>query len=380
MTIDALIVAAGRGTRTGGFIPKQYRMLRGQTVLARSIAALLAAPQVTAVRVVIHPDDREAYSRAVEGIADTRLQPPVPGGETRSASVAAGLAACTAEHVLIHDGARPLLPGDALARLIAALGNHDAATLAVPVADALWSEADGLADAPRPRDGLWRAQTPQGFRLASIRAAHARNIGPHADDVETARAAGLAVALVEGSERNIKITYPGDFALAETLLGGPMDVRTGHGFDVHAFEPGTEVILNGIALPHDAALKGHSDADVAMHALTDAIFGALGEGDIGSWFPPSDAQWKDAASHVFLEKAVERARIRGFVITHLDSTIICESPKIGPHSEAMRERLSRITGVTADRISVKATTSESLGFTGRREGIASMATATLVAA
>lgn len=382
--MEALIVAAGRGARAGGFIPKQYRPLRGRTVLERAICAMLEAPQIEALRVVIHPDDAERYREAVAGIDDPRLMPPVRGGATRAQSVANGLAQCTRETVLIHDGARPLLPLDALARLIAALHEHQAATLALPVTDALWHGADGRALHPQPRAGLWRAQTPQGFRLADIRAAHAAAAGAEAetapaDDVEIARAAGIEVALVEGSERNIKITRPEDFALARELLGGPMDIRTGQGFDVHAFTEGDHVILNGVRIPHARALAGHSDADVAMHAVTDAILGALCAGDIGQHFPPSDPQWKGAASRLFLEHAARLAQERGYAITHVDSTIIAEAPKIGPHALAMRENLAEIIGIPVSHVSVKATTSERLGFTGRGEGIAAMASATLVA-
>lgn len=378
MSIEALIVAAGRGTRAGGSAPKQYRALRGQAVLTRTIHAMLAAPQVDSLRVVIHPDDLDRYTAAVETVTDPRVHPPVMGGATRSDSVAAGLAACRADHVLIHDAARPLVPRDAIDRLLEAMSHNRAATLAVPLSDALWHENEGNADRSQPRDGLWRAQTPQAFRTGDIRAAHAAATHSHADDVETARAFGIDVALVEGSERNIKITRPGDFDIAANLLGGPMDIRTGNGFDVHAFDTGDHVTLNGVTIPHDLGLRGHSDADVAMHAITDAIFGALGEGDIGQWFPPSDATWKGAASHVFLTKAVERTTKRGFVISNIDCTIICEHPRIGPHANAMRKRLAEIAGIEETRISVKATTSEGLGFTGRSEGIASMATATLV--
>ncbi len=378
MQITALIVAAGRGTRAGGGIPKQYRQLRGKAVLDHSIRALLADNAVSAVRVVIHKDDAAYYSEVAAAISDPRLMPPVLGDESRSASVANGLAACNCDIVLIHDGARPLLPAGALRRLIDQMASCDAAFLAVPVNDALWQVTDGKAIAEQPRDGLWRAQTPQAFRLDVIRDAHDKCKTPMADDVAVARAVGIEVVPVIGAEENLKITRSEDFALAERLMRQQMDIRTGNGFDVHKFGPGDHVTLNGVNIAHTHGLVGHSDADVGMHALTDAIFGALAEGDIGQWFPPSEMAWKGTASDIFLRKAIERADERGFLITHLDCTLVCEHPKIGPHAAAMRASLADITGLALDRISVKATTSEKLGFTGRGEGIAALATATLV--
>lgn len=378
MKITALIVAAGRGMRAGAGLPKQYRPLNGAPILRHTIRALLSEPTVNAVRVVIHPDDQQLYIAATAPISDVRLLAPVMGGGTRSSSVFNGLQSCDGDIVLIHDGARPLLPRDALARLIAQMEVSDAAFLAVPVNDALWQVSDGLAQNEHPRDDLWRAQTPQAFRLEVIRAAHAGCKTPMADDVAVARSAGVDVVPVLGAEKNLKVTRPEDFALAEKLMGQDMDIRTGNGFDVHKFGPGDHVILNGIQIPHYHGLVGHSDADVGMHAITDAIFGALCEGDIGQWFPPSEAEWKGAASDIFLRKAVERANVRGFTISHIDCTLICEYPKIGPHAEVMRKALATITGLDLDRISVKATTSEKLGFTGRGEGIAALATATLV--
>lgn len=380
MDAEILIVAAGRGTRAGGGTPKQYRDLCGAPVLQHTVRACLAHAGISAVRVVIHQDDVALYDATVAPIADPRLKAPVLGGNSRSASVRNGLAACDGSHVLIHDGARPLLAHADIDALLQRIESHPGVVLAVPVVDALW-RADGTqAATPVARDGLWRAQTPQGFRLADIRAAHAATDTPMADDVETARAFGIDVEIVQGSDTNIKITRPEDFSLAERLMGQKMDVRTGNGFDVHKFGPGDHVTLNGVDIPFDRGLVGHSDADVAMHTLTDAIFGALAEGDIGQWFPPSEPKWKGAASDIFLRKAIERVDARGFTITHLDCTIICEMPKIGPHTQAMRESLSAITGVDVDRISVKATTTEQLGFAGRGEGIAALGTATLVKA
>lgn len=378
ISAEVLIVAAGRGTRAGGGIPKQYRPLRGMPVLYHSISACLTSDAITGLRVVIHPDDLPLYNSTIATIADSRLLAPVFGGSSRSDSVRRGLAACRGSHVLIHDGARPLIKRAEIDALIETLSHRQAAFLAVPVVDALWRGEDGIAQAPQSRKGLWRAQTPQAFRLDDIRAAHAATSDDLSDDVETAQAYGLEVHIVEGSQSNIKITQAGDFALAEQLMGAKMDIRTGNGFDVHKFGVGDHVTLNGVRIPHEQGLVGHSDADVAMHTLTDAIFGALAEGDIGQWFPPSEPEWKGAASDIFLRKAIERTAERGFTITHLDCTIICEVPKIGPHAKAMRQKLAEITGVDVDRISVKATTTEQLGFAGRKEGIAAQATATLV--
>ncbi|QDL92895.1 bifunctional 2-C-methyl-D-erythritol 4-phosphate cytidylyltransferase/2-C-methyl-D-erythritol 2,4-cyclodiphosphate synthase [Paroceanicella profunda] len=389
MQFAAIVVAAGRGLRAGGDVPKQYQMLAGMPVLRRTAAMLLAHPVLTHLCVVIHPEDSELCHRALHGLSDPRLMPPVCGGANRADSVRAGLEALVAIRgdlltapvpgtVLIHDAARPLTPRHVIDAVLDALAIDPGALPALPVVDALWSGSDGLASAPRPREGLWRAQTPQGFRLADILAAHRAHRGPADDDVAIARAAGLTVAITAGAEENFKITAREDFARAERLLEDKMDIRTGNGFDVHRFRDGPGVTLCGVHVPHDKALEGHSDADVAMHAVTDALFGALAEGDIGQWFPPSEARWKGAASQIFLEKAAERVAARAGRITHVDCTIICEAPKIGPHAEAMRARLAQILQIEKDRVSVKATTSERLGFTGRGEGIAAMATATVV--
>ncbi len=379
MRTAGLIVAAGRGQRLGGPTPKQYLRLGGEPVLRRAVAALL--PAVDLLVVVIHPDDRPRYDEALAGLADPRLLPPADGADSRAASVLAGLEALAAEapdRVLIHDAARPFPSRALVGAVLAALDTAPATLPALPVVDALWRAADGLATAPASREGLWRAQTPQGFRFAEILAAHRAHRGEAADDAAIARAAGLAVRLVPGEEANFKITTAGDLDRARALIGGAMDIRTGNGFDVHGFGPGHAVTLCGVAIPFDRGLVGHSDADVGMHALTDAIFGALAEGDIGQWFPPSDPAWKGAASEVFLRKAMERAGARGFAVSHLDCTLVCEAPKIAPHAPAMRAALAEIAGLATERISVKATTSERLGFTGRGEGIAALATATLV--
>lgn len=370
MDTAVIIVAAGRGTRMGGEVPKQWQMLAGKPVLEHTVAAFAGFPVV----VVIHPDDRAR--------AEALGVPLVDGGASRDASVLAGLRALEgsgATRVLIHDGARPLVSRALVDRLVGALDAHEGAAPALAVTDALWRGEGGLVAGTVDRAGLYRAQTPQAFRLAPILAAHLAHPGGAADDVEVARAAGLDVVIVEGEETNLKLTFPGDFARAEAILKGrDMDVRLGNGYDVHAFCEGDHVWLCGVKVPHGKGLLGHSDADVGMHALTDAIYGALAEGDIGRHFPPSDPQWKGAASHVFLAHAIGLARSRGYELGNCDVTLVCERPKIGPHALAMQAELARIMGVDAGRVSVKATTSERLGFTGREEGIAALATAVLV--
>ncbi|MEN9851321.1 MAG: hypothetical protein RL128_1484 [Pseudomonadota bacterium] len=368
----AIIVAAGRGTRAGGDLPKQWQMLNGQPVLAHTLAAFAGLPRV----LVIHPDDR-ARAEAIAGDAQI-----VEGGATRDASVMNALLALEGRgvaHVLIHDGARPLVSAAVIDRVRGALDASPAAAPALAVTDALWTGTQGLVSGTRDRTGLYRAQTPQGFHYDAILAAHRAHPGGAADDVEVARAAGLAVTIVEGDENNLKLTFPGDFDRAAAIMKGRgMDLRLGNGFDVHAFCEGDHVWLCGVKVPHGKGLLGHSDADVGMHALTDAIYGALAMGDIGRHFPPSDPQWKGAESHIFLRHAANLAREHGYAIANCDVTLICERPKIGPHAEAMRAALADIMGVEVGRVSVKATTSEQLGFTGREEGIAAIATAALM--
>ena len=373
MSVAVIIVAAGRGTRAGGEMPKQWRPLAGQPVLAHTVRALSGFGRIV---VVLHPDDMALGAEILGGSVTL-----VAGGETRDASVRNALellAGTGIEQVLIHDGARPLVDTALVGRVLSALEGAEAAAPALPVSDALWRGAEGMVTGTEDRTGLWRAQTPQGFRFETILAAHRAHPGGAADDVEVARAAGHAVAIVAGSEDNLKITYPEDFERAERLLGARMDIRLGNGYDVHAFTEGDHVILCGVKIPHDKALLGHSDADVGMHAATDAIYGALAEGDIGRHFPPSDPQWKGAASEIFLAHAAELARTRGFRIGNIDVTLVCERPKVGPHAEAMMAEMARIMGLEPTRVSVKATTSERLGFTGREEGIAAIATATLI--
>jgi 2-C-methyl-D-erythritol 4-phosphate cytidylyltransferase/2-C-methyl-D-erythritol 2,4-cyclodiphosphate synthase len=375
MRVCALILAAGRGTRAGGPRPKQWQRIGGIRVIDHTIAAFRRHGAVDAVAVVLHRDDmHEAAALTQMGIVVTE------GGAERSLSVRAGLRALPddCEAVLIHDAARPCVSGAVIDRVIAALGAHPAAAPGLALTDALWTGAQDRVTGLQDRDALYAAQTPQGFHRALIEAAHAAFTGHAADDVAVARAAGLDVVITQGDADNIKITTQGDFARAARILETQMDIRTGNGFDVHAFGPGDHVMLCGVKISHTHGLVGHSDADVGLHTVTDAIYGALAAGDIGTHFPPSDPQWKGAQSHIFLRHAAQMARDRGFTLTHVDCTLICEHPKVGPHAAAMREALAEMVGIETSRVSVKATTSERLGFTGRGEGIACMATATLV--
>lgn len=353
-------------------------------MLTHTLRALLSVPEIDNVLTVVHEDDAALYRDAA--VEDARLLEPALGGAERALSVLAGLEALSEdppEKIMIHDAARPFISPSVIKDVLRALDDADGAIAALPVVDALRRSVPGrsgdLYDAPVDRDGVWRAQTPQAFRFDAILAAHRANADPKAaDDAEIARAAGLSVQLVEGDPDNFKITTPRDFAYAERQLERRLEeTRIGEGYDVHALVAGDGVILCGVRIPFEKSLSGHSDADVGMHALTDAIFGAIAEGDIGRWFPPSEAKWKGAASEIFLAKAVERVRTRGGRIINVDLTIICERPKIGPHADAMRAELARIMAVDIGRVSVKATTSERLGFTGREEGIAAMATATV---
>jgi 2-C-methyl-D-erythritol 4-phosphate cytidylyltransferase/2-C-methyl-D-erythritol 2,4-cyclodiphosphate synthase len=373
MSIAVIIVAAGRGTRAGGDLPKQWQDLAGKAVVAHALAAFAGFRRL----LVVHPDDL-ALAEALGSEAQIIL-----GGETRDQSVRAALEALEGSdvtQVLIHDGARPIVSPAIIQRVLDALKQGPGAAPALAVTDALWTGVQGQVSGTRDRSGLYRAQTPQGFHFPEILAAHRSHPGGAADDVEVARAAGMRVTIVEGDEQNIKLTFPGDFARArQSLKGRGMDIRLGNGYDVHAFTGGDHVWLCGVKVAHDKALLGHSDADVGMHALTDAIYGALAEGDIGRHFPPSDPQWKGAQSHIFLRHAVALAQDRGFGIANCDVTLVCERPKIGPQAAAMRAVLAEIMGIEVGRVSVKATTSERLGFTGREEGIAALATATLIA-
>jgi len=387
----ALIVAAGRGVRFGGEIPKQYRELAGVPILRRTASAFLAHPAVDAVCVVIDPADRALYDAATAGLAG--ILPPVAGGANRQDSVRLGLEALAADPpatVLIQDAARPLVDARTIADVRAALDRLSGAIAAVPVSDTLKrGDADGRIAGTVDRTALWRAQTPQGFRFADILAAHRAAAGAAlTDDAAVAERAGLTVGLVPGREDNLKITTEGDLDRAAALLGGgeprpgtpAIEYRTGNGFDVHRFGTGDGVILCGVPIPHDRSLAGHSDADVGLHALTDALLGAVGAGDIGHHFPPSDPRWRGADSARFLAHAADLVAAAGGRVVHVDVTLMAERPKIGPHRAAMVDRIGEILGLDAARVSVKATTTERLGFVGRREGIAASATATVALA
>jgi 2-C-methyl-D-erythritol 4-phosphate cytidylyltransferase/2-C-methyl-D-erythritol 2,4-cyclodiphosphate synthase len=375
----AVIVAAGRGTRFGGTLPKQYLPLGSATVLWHAAAAFARHKRVAGVQVVIRDEDRALFARATAGLT---LLPPVPGGAERQDSVRLGLEALLPREparVLIHDGARPFPDAALIDRVLDALDDRPAAIPALPLGDTIKRVADGVILGTVDRAQLWRAQTPQGFRFDAILAAHRAVAGRIlTDDAAVAEAAGIAPVVVAGSEDNLKVTTADDLAAAERLLGARLgDVRVGQGFDVHGFGPGDQVIICGVAIPHDMGLVGHSDADVGLHALTDALLGAIAAGDIGMHFPPSDPRWRGAASEQFVRHAAALVRDRGGNIAAADVTIICERPKIAPHRAAMIERVAAILEVPAARVSVKATTTEGLGFTGRREGIAAQAVATV---
>lgn len=370
----ALIVAAGAGSRAGSGPPKQYRRLAGKAVLRHAYEALAGHESIDEVRVVIGAGHEHLYGEAMAG-AET-LE-PVAGGPERSISVALGLEAVTADRVLIHDAARPFCPPAVIDRLLGALEDHRGAVPILPVADTL---ARGLAVLGEPidRTDAVRVQTPQAFDTAAIRAAYAAWRGAAAtDDSTVARASGMEVALVDGDEALAKLTWPGDFEEAERRLAARLVARTGLGFDVHAFAPGEGLWLGGVLIPHERGLAVHSDADVALHAITDAVLGAIGEGDIGDHFPPSDPQWRGAASSLFVEHARSLVEALGGRIDHVDVTLICEEPRIGPHRAAMRARIAELLGLAGTRVSVKATTTERLGFTGRGEGVAAQAVATV---
>jgi 2-C-methyl-D-erythritol 4-phosphate cytidylyltransferase / 2-C-methyl-D-erythritol 2,4-cyclodiphosphate synthase len=372
MTAIALIVAAGSGARIGG-TPKQYRILAGRSVLEHTVDVFCQHPHISDVVVVMSPEQQSLYDALP-------LMPGVHGGATRQESVRRGLEAIgTAKHVLIHDAARPFVTHKLIDDVLAALQNHAGAAPALAVADSL----RGTDFAEVSRNNLMRVQTPQGFRFADILAAH-RAAGPgHTDDISVAKAAGLSLAFTPGNEANFKITTDTDWDRAVHMTDKMLIPHVGNGYDVHRFGTNADgsndhIWLCGIKVPHDSGVLGHSDADVGLHALTDAIFGALADGDIGSHFPPTDATWRGAASWRFLEEARACVKKRGGMIAHVDVTVICERPKVGPHRDAMRARIAEILQMPVRRVSVKATTTEELGFTGRKEGIAAQATATLM--
>ena len=375
----ALIVAAGRGHRAGGALPKQYRSIGGRMLLRYSAEAFAAHPAVSGVRVVIHPDDRALYAQAIAGL---ELMDPVEGGETRQASVLNGLeslAGMGASRILIHDAARPFLSAETIDALVAALDGHAGALAAIPVVDTLKRSADGKVETTVDRTDLWRAQTPQAFRYDRILAAHRAAAGRNlTDDVAVAEAAGIEVAIIEGTERNFKVTTEEDLARADSLVAGALLPRVGTGYDVHTFGPGDHLWLCGVRVAHDRGLVGHSDADVGLHALTDAVLGAIGAHDIGYHFSDKDPAWKGASSDRFLQHACRLVADRGGRIQHLDLTLVCEAPRLRPHHEAMVARVAEISGLRFDQVSIKATTTEKLGFTGRGEGIAGQAVATVL--
>ena len=381
--VAAVVVAAGRGTRAGGDLPKQFRQIGGETLLRRSLAMFADHPAVGSVQPVINTEDDDLFRESARGI-DTLA--PVPGGATRQASVLAGLEALAALKpaiVLVHDAARPFASPALISRAIEATARTGAAIPALPVTDTIKRvDAAGHVGETLDRAVLRLVQTPQAFAFDALLAAHRRAAkagrDDFTDDAALAEWAGMTVGTFNGESGNIKITTPEDFARSEAMQFAALgDVRTGSGIDVHAFGPGDHVIVGGVRIPHDKALTGHSDADVGLHALVDAILGALADGDIGSHFPPSDPQWRGASSDRFFTFAVERVAARGGRIAHLDLTIVCESPRIGPHRDAMRARIAGLAHLGINRVAVKATTSEKLGFTGRGEGIAAYATATV---
>ena len=386
-SIAVIIVAAGKGERAGSgdnAVPKQYRPVAGKPVLSRTVAACLAHEAVSLVLPVIHPDHAEQYASL--GLVDPRLMSAIPGGASRQASVLEGLKALAPlrpDRVLIHDAARPFASPDLFGRVIAALDRHDGALPTLPVTDTIKRSLDGqLVATTEDRRQLFAAQTPQGFHFGQIFSAHMRTgtvRREFTDDAEIAEWAGLRVAMVMGDRDNIKITHPEDFARAERILTGDTstETRIGTGYDVHPFAPGDAVWLCGVKIPHKAKLQGHSDADVALHALTDAILGAIGEGDIGVHFPPSDMRWKGAASTLFLRHAGDLVARRGGRIVNLDVTIVAETPRIASHAPAMCAVIAETLGISADRVAVKATTNEKLGFIGREEGIVAMASASV---
>ncbi len=387
--VALLVVAAGRGLRLGAARPKQYLNCAGRPLIAHTLETLTTTWPFSAVKVVIHADDRALYDEALAHLAaaaTAALGPPAIGGATRQQSVLAGLealAATQADIVLIHDAARPFPSPELVARAVQAAISHGAAAPGTPISDTVKQvDRQGRVLATPPRSALRAVQTPQAFAFPFILAAHRRaaaaGVEDLTDDVAVAEWAGALAYVFEGDPANLKVTTMQDMSAAEArLMGNASETRVGQGFDVHAFAPGDHVWLCGVSVPYTHALSGHSDADVGLHALADAIYGALAEGDIGAHFPPSDPQWRGAASQVFLAHARERVRARRGFLVHLDATLVCEAPKIGPYREAMRARIAEIAGVDIARVAVKATTTEGLGFTGRSEGIACLATATV---
>jgi 2-C-methyl-D-erythritol 4-phosphate cytidylyltransferase/2-C-methyl-D-erythritol 2,4-cyclodiphosphate synthase len=374
VTTSALIVAAGKGERLGGGIPKQFRLLGGKPILRWAVESLINHPAVRAVRVVVGEDQQDIATTALAGLEIGDL---ITGGAERAGSVRAGLRAIDTDAVLVHDAARPFCPPEVIDRLLASLEFFEGAAPVLPVGDTLARIGDTLGE-PVDRSGLARVQTPQAFRLGALKSAYELWSGASpTDETTVVRAAGMKVAAVEGDPALEKLTFQADFDRAEQWLNGRLVPRTGMGFDVHAFSGEGPIMLGGVEVPHGRGLAGHSDADVVLHAITDALLGAAGLGDIGEHFPPSDPRWKGAASARFLSFAVGLLHEKGGLVDHIDCTVIAEAPKIGPHRQAMRERIAEIAGLDVEQVSVKATTTEGLGFTGRREGIAAQAVASI---
>jgi len=380
--VAAVVVAAGRGVRAGHATPKQYRNVRGAPVIRHALSLFIDHPQVTLIQPVIHRDDAAAFAEATAGL---KVRAHAFGGATRQISVRAGLEALATEHpriVLVHDAARPFASPALISRAIAA-GAGGAAIPGVALTDTIKeADADGRVARTLDRGRLRAIQTPQAFLYDGLLAAHRRASAggrdDFTDDAALAEWAGMAVTVFEGEAGNVKLTTEEDFTrIAAADWGALGDVRTGTGYDVHSFAEGDHVWLGGVCMPHSQSLSGHSDADAPLHALVDAILGALADGDIGAHFPPTDPQWRGARSDQFLAFAVDRVRQRGGRIAHLDITIMCEAPRVGPYRDAMRTRIAEIAGIAVDRVAVKATTNEKLGFIGRREGIAAIATATI---
>jgi 2-C-methyl-D-erythritol 4-phosphate cytidylyltransferase/2-C-methyl-D-erythritol 2,4-cyclodiphosphate synthase len=374
MTTTVLIVAAGKGERAGGGVPKQFRTLAGKPVLRWAVESLIRHPAVQWIRVVVAEGQEDRAAAALQGL---RVGEFITGGAERADSVRAGLGAIDADAVLVHDAARPFCPPAVVDRLLASLEFFEGAAPVLPVGDTLARVDETLGD-PVDRAGLARVQTPQAFRVGALKSAYGHWSGPSpSDETTVVRAAGMKVAAVQGDPALEKLTLPADFDRAEQWLAGRLIPRTGMGFDVHAFSGEGPIMLGGLAVPHERGLVGHSDADVVLHAITDALLGAAGLGDIGEHFPPSDSRWKGSDSAQFLAHAASLLRDKGGIIDHVDCTIVAEAPKVGPYRQAMRERIAEIAALSVDQVSVKATTTEGLGFTGRREGIAAQAVASI---
>jgi 2-C-methyl-D-erythritol 4-phosphate cytidylyltransferase/2-C-methyl-D-erythritol 2,4-cyclodiphosphate synthase len=385
MKIAAVIVAAGNGSRAGGEQPKQYQKIGGEAILRRTLRIFANHPDITVVQTVIGANQHAAFEAVAQGL---KVAPPVIGGASRQESCRIGIEACNPSKpdiVLIHDAARPFVSHEVISDIIVALQHADGAIPALPVADTIKQAHDGIVETTLDRSTLYNVQTPQGFHFHAIREAHAKAAAlgrtDFTDDAAVAESAGLKVKLVPGDPRNRKLTTTQDIAMADAALkpqpANPADIRVGQGIDFHRFETGSSLWLCGVEIPHSHKLAGHSDADVALHALTDAILGAIGEGDIGTHFPPSDFQWKAAPSSIFLAKARELLEAMGGTIANVDLTILAEAPKLAPHISTMKTELSRQLSIHESRIAIKATTTEMMGAIGRREGMAAMATATV---